>query len=113
MLVHGRVQEAKHIPPATATDSVWRNLLNTFKRVDADPLPHAPVRVTIGGTEHDVQADDEGFIRAWLELDEPLPASEPWHPVDFRLLGACGIDRCRDAGRRARCASRRAPRRSA
>lgn len=90
VLVQGRVQEAKHIPPATAADSVWRNLLNTFKRVDADPLPHAPVRVTIAGTQHEVQADDEGFIRAWLELAEPLPASAPWHPVDFHLLHGAG-----------------------
>jgi phosphatidate phosphatase APP1 len=86
VLVQGRVQEPRHIPAATATDSVWRNLLSTFKRVDADPLPHASVRVTIAGTHHDVQADDEGFIRAWLELAEPLSASAPWHPVEFRLL---------------------------
>ena len=93
VLVHGRVQEAKHIPPASAEDSVWRNLFNTFKRVDADPLPFAPVRVTIGGTQHEVQADDEGFIRAWLELDEPLPGGEPWHPVEFHLLGGTGSTR--------------------
>ena len=92
VLVQGRVQEAKHIPAATATDSVWRNLLSTFKRVDADPLPYAPVRVTIAGTHHDVQADDEGFIRAWLELAEPLPTSEPWHPVEFRLLDGARSD---------------------
>jgi phosphatidate phosphatase APP1 len=93
VLVHGRVQEAKHIPPATAEDSVWRNLFNTFKRVDADPLPYAPVRITVGGTQHEVQADNEGFIRAWLELEEPLPADEPWHPVEFHLLGGSGSTR--------------------
>jgi len=93
VLVQGRVQEAKHIPAATATDSLWRNLLSTFKRVDADPLPHAPVRITIGGTQHDLQADAEGFIRAWLELEEPLPASEPWHPVEFQLRGGPGVVR--------------------
>ena len=93
VLVQGRVQEHRHIPVATATDSVWRNLLSTFKRVDADPLPHATVRVTIAGTQHDVQADDEGFIRAWLELAEPLPASEPWHPVEFQLLDGTRTNR--------------------
>lgn len=85
-LVHARAQEAKHIPPATATDPVWRNLLSTYRRVDADPLPRARVRVTIGATEREVVADDEGFVREWIELAEPLPADEPWHPVKFELL---------------------------
>ena len=62
-LVQGRVQEAKEIPPATATDSIWRNLVSTYKRVDADPLPYARVHVTLGGTTCEVTADDEGFIR--------------------------------------------------
>jgi phosphatidate phosphatase APP1 len=87
-LVQGRVQEAKDIPPATATDSIWRNLVSTFKRVDADPLPYARVHVTLGGTTCEVTADDEGFIRHWIELASPLPADEPWHAVEFRLLGA-------------------------
>jgi phosphatidate phosphatase APP1 len=82
VLVQARAQEAKEIPPAAATDSVWRNLLSTYKRIDADPLPHARVRISVGGATRDVEADDEGFIREWIEL----PASEPWHPVALRLL---------------------------
>jgi len=85
-LVQGRVQEAKEIPPATATDSIWRNLVSTYKRVDADPLPYARVHVTLGGTTCEVTADDEGFIRQWIELSSPLPAHEPWHDVELRLL---------------------------
>jgi phosphatidate phosphatase APP1 len=87
-LVQGRVQEAKEIPPAAASDSIWRNLISTFKRVDADPLPNARVLVTLGETKHEVSADDEGFIREWIELPAPLPADEPWHPVELRLLSS-------------------------
>jgi phosphatidate phosphatase APP1 len=87
-LVQGRVQEARAIPPATATDSVWRNLLNTYRRIDADPLPQAKVRISIGDAEHEVVADDEGFIRAWIELRTPLPATEPWHPVELELVNS-------------------------
>jgi len=85
-LIQARVQETKDIPPATATDSVWRNLLSTYRRVDADPLPHARVLVSIGGAERELVADDEGFIREWVELDAPLPAHEPWHPAELQLL---------------------------
>src|SRR4051794_5830106 len=86
VLVQGRAQEAKEIPPAAATDSVWRNLLSTYKRIDADPLAHARVQVAIGGTELEVVADDEGFFRAWIDLPAPLPTGAPWQPVRFHLL---------------------------
>lgn len=86
VLVQGRAQEAKDIPPAAATDSVWRNLISTYKRIDADPLPRARVRVTVGGVERELVADEEGFVREWIDLPAPLPANEPWQPVGFRLL---------------------------
>jgi phosphatidate phosphatase APP1 len=86
VLVHGRAQEQKSIPAATATDSVWRNLLSTYKRIDADPLAYARVQVAIGGAEQEVVADDEGFFRAWIDLPTPLPSGEPWRPVSLRLL---------------------------
>ena len=86
VLVQARAQEAKQIPPATATDSLWRNLLNTYKRIDADPLPRARVRVTVGGVEREVVADDEGFVREWIDLPAPLPPDAPWQPVELQLL---------------------------
>jgi phosphatidate phosphatase APP1 len=86
VLVQARAQAAKNIPPAEATDSVWRNLLSTYKRIDADPLPHARVRIAVGGVVREVEADDEGFVRAWIDLPAALPAPEPWHPVELRLL---------------------------
>jgi phosphatidate phosphatase APP1 len=86
VLVQARAQAAKNIPPAEATDSVWRNLLSTYKRIDADPLPHARVRVTVGNVVREVEADDEGFVRTWIDLPAPLASTEPWHPVELRLL---------------------------
>ena len=86
MLIQARVQEAKEIRPAAESDSVWRNLFSTYKRVDADPLPYARVRIAIGDTRHEAVADDEGFIRAWIDLATPLPANEPWQPATLDLL---------------------------
>ena len=86
VMVQARAQAKKDIPPAEATDSAWRNLLNTYKRIDADPLSHARVRVTVGGVEREVVADDEGFVHTWIDLPAPLPAGEPWQPVELQLL---------------------------
>jgi phosphatidate phosphatase APP1 len=88
VLVQCRVQEAKAIAPASATDSMWRNLYNTYKRIDADPLPHARVRIAVGGVVREVEADNEGFVRTWIDLPAPLPATAAWQPVELRLVSA-------------------------
>jgi phosphatidate phosphatase APP1 len=86
VLVHGRAMECETIPKATATDSLWRNLVSTYKRVDSDPLAHARVRARVGGVERDLTADDEGFFREWVDITEPLPRGEPWVPAELQLL---------------------------
>jgi phosphatidate phosphatase APP1 len=85
VLVHGRVIEARRIAPATEADSLWRNLLNTYKRIDADPLPHARVQVRVGGAAREVVADDEGFFKEWIELAEPLRPGDRWHDAAVSL----------------------------
>ena len=37
VLVQGRAPQDEGIAAPAATDSAWRNLLNTFKRVESDP----------------------------------------------------------------------------
>ncbi|MGK2933867.1 MAG: App1 family protein [Gemmatimonadaceae bacterium] len=85
-LVHGRVLESPNVAPAAADDSLWRNLVNTAKRVEADPVPHARVLVSVAGSECEVEADDEGFFREWIDLPETPAAHGPWRDVELRLL---------------------------
>ncbi|MDB4881819.1 MAG: hypothetical protein JWL95_585 [Gemmatimonadetes bacterium] len=85
VLVHGRVIESRNIAAASETDSMWRNLFNTYKRIDSDPLPGARVHVRIGGVDREVVADDEGFFREWIDLPVPLPHDANWHDVELRL----------------------------
>jgi phosphatidate phosphatase APP1 len=85
VLVHGRVIESRNIAEARATDSIWRNLFNTYKRIDSDPLGGARVHVSIGGVEREVVADNEGFFREWIDLQLPLPDDTHWHEVGLRL----------------------------
>jgi phosphatidate phosphatase APP1 len=85
--VHGRVIECRNIAAASDTDSLWRNLVNTYKRIDSDPLPHARVRLRIGGHEREVVADPEGFFREWIELAEPLDGDDHWHDAEIEVHG--------------------------
>jgi phosphatidate phosphatase APP1 len=85
VLVHGRVIEARNIAAATEADSLWRNLVNTYKRIDSDPLPRARVHVRLGEHERELVADEEGFFREWLDLTPPLDGDEQWRDADVRL----------------------------
>jgi len=87
LYVHGRVLQTQGVSVATADDSTWRNLVNTIRRIESDPLPLARVRARIGNTEHEMVADDEGFFGAWIAPGGPLAPDRLWHPVELELLG--------------------------
>ena len=85
VLVHGRVIEARNIAAASDADSLWRNLVNTYKRLDSDPLPRARVHLRLGDHEREVVADDEGFFREWLDFETPLDGEDLWRDANVRL----------------------------
>ena len=88
-LVIGRAMQDEGLGDPDPGASRWRNLFHALKRLESDPLPFATVRARADGLAVDLQADDEGFVRSWLELPAPLPAGG-WHRIDLEL---------RDAGR--------------
>ncbi|HEY2375050.1 MAG TPA: phosphatase domain-containing protein [Gemmatimonadaceae bacterium] len=84
-LVLGRVLEHTRIASAEASHARWRNLLAMLQRIDSGPLPFAKVQARIGGCETHLVADDEGFLRRWVETDENLRAGE-WHTVHLDVV---------------------------
>jgi phosphatidate phosphatase APP1 len=62
-----------------------RNLLAMLKRLESDPLPLARVRVSLPAGERELVADDEGFVRAWLDAD-PLAGADSWSSVGLELI---------------------------
>ncbi len=88
VLVQGRVLRTAGVGKSAVSDSIFRNLVNTYKRMRAYPIPHARLNATIGDTRADVVADDEGFFRSWIDLDSPIAESEPWGRVTLRLANA-------------------------
>src|SRR5690349_14753731 len=88
-LVLGRVLEHTRIADASASQALWRNLLATLQRIDAEPLPFAKVRARLGGCEAEVVADDEGFVRQWLAAGAQLSTGE-WHSVNLQIVAGPG-----------------------
>lgn len=64
--------------------SQWSNLIQALKRLESDPLPFAEVRAHLAGFETALRADDEGFVRSWVDLPAPLPDGG-WHPLELSL----------------------------
>ncbi len=85
VLVQGRVVACRRYRKGELTDSYWTNLLNTYRRVDSDPLPAARVVVNVGDVERSLTTDNEGFFREWIDLGKPLDATNAWHEAQLRL----------------------------
>jgi phosphatidate phosphatase APP1 len=86
ILLQGRVLRSQKIGRSAETDNTVRNLVNTYKRIRAYPIPQAQIEATLGGTRLTISADSEGFFRAWMDLPQPIAVTEPWVEVKLRLV---------------------------
>ncbi|MGC9356837.1 MAG: App1 family protein [Anaerolineae bacterium] len=84
--LQGRVLEEQGITPATENDSLWDNLLNTYRRLESDEIPFARIVARFQEAEQEVEADEEGMFEVWLEPTHPLPVDHVWHEVEMELL---------------------------
>ncbi|HJP59686.1 MAG TPA: phosphatase domain-containing protein [Gemmatimonadaceae bacterium] len=84
--VHGRVLEVRNVSLSTDSDSTFRNLLNTYRRAEADPIPFARVKVEYGDSVCTMSADDEGFFSGWVDLAKPLVTNDEWNKYNVSLI---------------------------
>ncbi len=91
--VYGRVLEKRNVGASTDTDSTLKNLLYTYRRAEADPLPRADVTVEYAGTKTAMTTDDEGFFGGWIDLDSSVDGDKEWHGYAAELVAAGKPDR--------------------
>jgi phosphatidate phosphatase APP1 len=84
--VKGRVLLEPAIPEAAVGDPLWRNLLAAWRRFESDEVPGARLQVEAAGASVEVEADEEGYFEAWLELATPPAADVQRIPVRCELL---------------------------
>ena len=88
VLVLGRVLQNEGLVEADPSHSRLRNFLAMLKRLESDPLPHAAVQARWPGGTRALVADDEGFIREWLEIDTGQRTG--WASLTLELEAAGG-----------------------
>lgn len=84
--VYGRVLEKRGVSASTDDDSTFRNLLNTLRRAESDPLPFARVSVEYAASVSEIKADDEGFFGGWVSGDPPLLTDAEWLKYEVSLV---------------------------
>ena len=82
--VYGRAVQRTGAKASSEADTLLVNLLNTYRRADADPLRAAQVSVRFGESATAMSADDEGFFGGWL-TSERAGATEEWHEYHTEL----------------------------
>ena len=85
-LILARIIDNPPLDRAGETDSAWKNLLSMLRRLETDELPHARAEVELPhGAVHEVMADEEGHIRAWLPAERAFDPARSWHEVELRI----------------------------
>jgi phosphatidate phosphatase APP1 len=81
----GRVLRDPGLTRARAGEIWWRNLLNTYKRIESDEVAGARVRVRAFGATLDVTADEEGFFRVAIPV-RSRASRAMWQSIDLELI---------------------------
>jgi phosphatidate phosphatase APP1 len=83
VLVLARVLQNENLPRPDPSHSKIHNMLSMLQRLESDPLPFARVRARMADRIEELTADEEGYVRAWLDLNPP-PAGG-WDSVALEL----------------------------
>lgn len=86
LYLKGRVLEDRGITSAEVHQSIWDNLVNTYKRFGSNEIPFAKIKARFKNVEQQVIADQEGFFEVRIQPTEPLPEDRMWHQVELELI---------------------------
>lgn len=86
LYLKGRVLRDRGVAPAGDNDSLWRNLINTYRRLESDEIAHARLRARFQEYEQEVTAGPEGYFELWFEPGRPLDQNLLWHEIELELL---------------------------
>lgn len=86
LALSGRVLAEKTILPASDQESVWRNLLASYQRLQSDEIPGARIRARFEEQVVEVVSDEEGYFQIVLTLTRPPAQESLWQSVGLDLI---------------------------
>lgn len=88
LYIKGRVLEEKQIRKASASDSLFDNIVSMYRRFESDEVPGVKISVTFQGQKHVVVTDNEGYFVLTLTPEEALPWDDMWFEIDLEVIEA-------------------------
>ncbi len=82
--LRGRVIEDEMPKVRGDNETLWDNLLATYRRIESDEVPLVRVEADLAGEPQETVADHEGFFEFLLPA-EMEPGEELWQTVELRL----------------------------
>lgn len=85
IFLQGRVLKNSVIT-TSPNDSIWRNLVNNYKRFGSAEIRGAQLTITIGNNSFDLVTDREGYFVLDEKLEKPLEAQKKkWYKATVHL----------------------------
>lgn len=84
--LHGRVLIQKQGIRVSDHESVWQNLLATYRRLHSEEIPGARLQARFRGDATQVTSDEEGYFHVRFEPNHSPSTDVMWHDVELELL---------------------------
>ncbi len=84
--IGGRVLVQRELPKAGASDSEWRNFINSTRNWFTDEVPGAKLEARVGNSRYPVVADGEGYFRVEVPTGFAGGEAPLWNGVDLELI---------------------------
>ena len=84
--IKGRVLEKEGIAPRAEGGSLWKNVVNMYRRFESDEIPNAKLEASIEDCQKEIIANEEGFFEAELSFSQPLKKDKLWREIDLKLI---------------------------
>lgn len=83
----GRVLENRNIKSAENNDSIWENLVASYKRMNSNELPHVKLKVHFQDIQQELITDEEGYFTVELHTEGLFKVENGWTDIHFELIG--------------------------
>ncbi len=87
--LRGRILRDNGLLASQDDDSLWDNLLNSYRRFNSDELAYGEFTVAFGDQTQTAQADEEGYFDVELPLEKRLAAG--WHSAELSLADGAPV----------------------
>ncbi|MFW6289501.1 MAG: App1 family protein [Mariniphaga sp.] len=81
----GRVLRDRGIGISQLEDSKWKNFSRMYKRFMTWEIPNVKVKASFKGFSETAVADEEGYFRFEIKLDEEHQVTAPWKDIHLEL----------------------------